>query len=122
MAMGRSKLGPSFFYDVGLSEIDGRAPHREFETRIGQGRVETRSRDSLTAASGNPTMVTTVSPQSGTLTSTSTGKASMPLTAADKTRASIGEFWGNSRARAMRFFAVLFGDFRLLLKRFRFMG
>src|SRR5580658_9394770 len=68
--------------------------------------VETRSRDSFTAASGNPTMTTIVSPQPE-LTSTSTGKASIPLTAADKTRASIGGYWSNAGARAMRFFAPM---------------
>ena len=44
-----------------------------------------------------------VSPQPQ-LTSTSTGKASIPLTAADKTRASMGGLWGKAGARAMRFF------------------
>jgi hypothetical protein len=50
------------------------------------------------------------------LTSTSTGKALMPFTAADKTRASIGGYWATSEqivkmtlargaaARAIRFF------------------
>jgi hypothetical protein len=37
------------------------------------------------------------------LTSTSTGKASIPLTAADKTRASMGGCWAKAGARAMRF-------------------
>jgi hypothetical protein len=31
----------------------------------------------------------------------------MPLTAADKTRASMGESWANAGARAMRFFALM---------------
>jgi hypothetical protein len=48
-------------------------------------------------------MTTTVSPQPE-LTSTSTGKASMPLTAADKTRACMGGYWFNEGVRAMRFF------------------
>jgi hypothetical protein len=65
--------------------------------------VETRSRDSFTAASGNPTMTTVVSPQPE-LTSTSTGKASIPLTAADKTRASMVGVWAKPGAREMRFF------------------
>jgi hypothetical protein len=68
--------------------------------------VLTRSRDSLTAASGNPTMTTVVSPQPE-LTSTSTGKASIPLTAADKTRASMGGYWAHPGARAMRFLSAL---------------
>jgi hypothetical protein len=38
------------------------------------------------------------------LTSTSTGKASIPLTAADNTRASMGGLWANAGARAMRFY------------------
>jgi len=37
------------------------------------------------------------------ITSTSTGKASIPLTAADKTRASMGGYWVNRSARALRF-------------------
>jgi hypothetical protein len=50
-------------------------------------------------------ITTVVSPQPE-LTSTSAGKASMPLTAADKTRANMGEVWAKEGARAMRFFAA----------------
>ena len=50
--------------------------------------VVTRSRDSFTAASGRPTMTISVSPQPA-LTSTSTGYASMPLSAAEQTLANM---------------------------------
>jgi len=50
-------------------------------------------------------MTMRVSPQPQ-LTSTSTGKASIPLTAADKTRASMGGLWKKQDARAMRFLRV----------------
>jgi hypothetical protein len=52
------------------------------------------------------TITIMVSPQPQ-LTSTSTGKASIPLTAADKTRASMAGLWGNMGARAMRFLAAM---------------
>ena len=53
---------------------------------------------------GDRVITIMVSPQPQ-LTSTSTRKASIPLTAADKTRASMGGLWANAGARAMRFFA-----------------
>jgi hypothetical protein len=61
-------------------------------------------RNSFSAMSGRPTMTILGSPQPQ-LTSTLTGKASIPLTAADKTQASIGRCWAKAGARAMRFFA-----------------
>src|SRR5580658_9680441 len=100
MAMGRSKLGPSFLTSAGARLMVVR-PMGNLNPELVSA-VETLSRDSFTAASGNPTMTTMVSPQPE-LTSTSTGKASMPLTAADKTRASMGGCWANADARAMRF-------------------
>src|SRR6202044_3797114 len=99
-AMGRSKLGPSFLTSAGARLMVVR-PMGNLNPELVSA-VETRSRDSFTAASGNPTMTTMVSPQPE-LTSTSTGKASMPLTAADNTRANMGGYWGNAGARAMRF-------------------
>jgi hypothetical protein len=63
--------------------------------------VITRSRDSLTAASGSPTMTINVSPNPA-LTSTSTGYASMPLTAAEQTLANIALLCARERDSAMR--------------------
>src|SRR5580658_3853322 len=100
MAMGRSKLGPSLRTSAGARLMVVR-PMGNLNPEFVSA-VETRSRDSFTATSGNPTMTTTVSPQPE-FTSTSTGKASMPLTAEDKTRASIRGYWAKAGARAMRF-------------------
>src|SRR5436190_21363965 len=85
--MGRSKLGPSFLTSAGarlmvVRPMGGLKP--EFEIA-----VMTRSRDSFTAVSGKPTITMSVSPQP-TLTSTSTGNAWMPWTAAEQTRANMG--------------------------------
>src|SRR5271163_1017036 len=96
MAMGRSKLGPSLRTSAGARLMVLR-PMGNLKPELVSA-VLTRSRDSLTAASGNPTMTTIVSPQPE-LTSTSTGKASMPLTAADKTRASMGTDVGGTLAQ-----------------------
>ena len=63
--------------------------------------VLTRSRDSFTAVSGRPTMTITLSPQPE-LTSTSTGNASMPLTAAENTRASMRRMMINDRGERNR--------------------
>jgi hypothetical protein len=52
---------------------------------------------------GLPMTTIFVSPQPE-LTSTSTGQASIPLTAPDKTRASMKGRRANAGARAMRFF------------------
>src|SRR5665213_1943902 len=103
MAMGKSKLGPSFFTSAGARLIVER-PIGTLNPEL-LSAVLTRSRDSFTAASGRPTMTITVSPQPH-FTSTSTGKAAIPLTAADKTRASIGGYWVKVSARAMRFLAA----------------
>ena len=85
-AMGRSKLGPSFFTSAGARLIVMR-PIGNLNPELVSA-VETRSRDSFTAASGRPTMTTMVSPQPE-LTSTSTGNASMPLSAAEQTLESM---------------------------------
>src|SRR3984957_16208018 len=92
-AMGRSKLGPSFLTSAG-ARLMVVLPIGNLNPELVSA-VETRSRDSLTAASGRPTMTIMVSPQPE-LTSTSTGKASIPLTAADKTRASIETHLGRT--------------------------
>src|SRR5208282_4898280 len=89
-------LGPSFLTSAGARLIVVR-PKGNLNPELVMA-VETRSRDSFTAASGNPTMTTTVSPHPE-LTSTSTGKASMPLTAADKTRASMALILGEPRPK-----------------------
>ena len=83
---GQIKTRPLLLH-VGGGEVDRGRPMGNLKPELVIA-VETRSFDSFTAASGNPTMATTVSPQPE-LTSTSTAKASIPLTAADKTRASI---------------------------------
>src|SRR5580698_6789161 len=96
MAMGRSKLGPSFRTSAGARLMVVR-PMGNLNPELVSA-VLTRSRDSFTAASGSPTITTIVSPQPE-LTSTSTGKASIPLTAADKTRASMGRDGGRTSAQ-----------------------
>ena len=53
-AMGKSKLGPSFF-DLDGSEVDGVRPEVRAEPELIKA-VMTRSRDSFTAASGRPTI------------------------------------------------------------------
>jgi hypothetical protein len=55
-----------------------------------------------------PSTATMVSPQPE-LTSTSTGKASMPLTAADKTRASVGGVWGKEGTRLLSAYHAFYG-------------
>src|SRR5437868_6163154 len=87
MAIGRSKLGPSFLTSAGARLIVVRPRgtlNPEFERA-----VPTRSRDSFTAASGSPTMTIMESPQPA-FTSTSIGYASIPFTAEEKTRDSMG--------------------------------
>jgi hypothetical protein len=84
MAMGRSKLGPSFFTSAGARLMVVR-PMGNLKPELVRA-VLTRSRASFTAASGRPTMMTKVSPQPAS-TSPSTGYASMPLTAAKRTLA-----------------------------------
>src|SRR5262245_57423903 len=101
MAMGRSKLGPSFFTSAGARLMVVR-PIGNLKPELDKA-VLTRSRDSFTAASGNPTMTTTVSPHPA-LTSTSIGYASMPLTAAEQTLASMGDLWSSGATTAIRFF------------------
>ena len=98
-AMGRSKLGPSFFTSAGARLMVVR-PMGNLKPELVSA-VVTRSRDSFTAASGRPTMTMTVSPQPA-LTSTSTGYASMPLTAAEQTLESMGELWPRLVLSAMR--------------------
>ena len=56
MAMGRSKLGPSFFTSAGARLIVVR-PKVKLKPELVSA-VITRSRDSFTAASGKPTMTT----------------------------------------------------------------
>jgi hypothetical protein len=69
-AIGKSKLGPSFFTSAGARLIVVR-PIGNLKPELFRA-VLTRSRDSLTAASGNPTITTIVSPQPE-FTSTSIG-------------------------------------------------
>src|SRR5690349_17183001 len=86
MAMGRSKLGPSFFTSAGARLIVVR-PNVNVNPELISA-VITRSRDSFTAASGNPTIIMIVSPYPA-FTSTSIGYASIPFTAAEQTLANI---------------------------------
>ena len=60
MAMGRSKLGPSFFTSAGARLMVVR-PKVKLKPEL-MSAVITRSRDSFTAASGSPTMTMMVSP------------------------------------------------------------
>ncbi len=60
MAIGRSKLGPSFFTSAGARLMVVRPKVNEKPELISA--VMTRSRDSLTAASGSPTITIRVSP------------------------------------------------------------
>src|SRR5205814_1643401 len=83
------KLGPSFFTSAGARLIVVR-PNVKLNPELISA-VMTRSRDSFTAASGRPTMTIIVSPYPA-LTSTSTGYASMPLTAAEQTLANTEGF------------------------------
>ena len=62
------------------------------------GAVMTRSRDFFTAASGRPTMTMMVSPYPA-FTSTSTGYASMPFTAAEQTLANVGRVMGQTGSK-----------------------
>src|ERR1017187_3500895 len=70
-AIGKSKVGPSFFTSAGARLMVVR-PIGNLKPELLRA-VVTRSRDSFTAASGRPTMTISVSPQPA-LTSTSTGK------------------------------------------------
>jgi len=88
-AIGKSKLGPSFLTSAGARLIVVR-PIGNLKPELVRA-VLTRSRDSLTAASGKPTMTMTVSPQPA-FTSTSTKYASMPMTAAEQTLANMATF------------------------------
>src|SRR6188472_1393438 len=84
--MGRSKLGPSLRKAAGARLIVV-FPNGMRKPELASA-VLTRSRDSLTAASGKPTITINESlkPES---TSTSTGQASIPFTAAEQTFASM---------------------------------
>src|SRR3989442_1519045 len=93
-AIGRSKLGPSFFTSAGARLIVVR-PIGNLKPELVIA-VLTRSRDSFTAASGSPTIMTLVSPQPA-LTSTSMEYASMPLTAAEQTLANMVQVYGPAR-------------------------
>src|SRR5438552_1405062 len=93
MAMGKSKLGPAFFTSAGARLIVVR-PMGNLNAELAMA-VLTRSRDSFTAVSGNPTITTMVSPQPA-LTSTSTGYASLPLTSAEQTLASMVLLYGRA--------------------------
>src|SRR6266516_3133629 len=86
-AIGRSKDGPSFLMSAGARLIVVRPSGNLYPDVLSA--VLTRSRDSRTAASGSPTITTTVSPHPEN-TSTSTTNASMPLTAAEHTLANTG--------------------------------
>src|SRR5262245_55141363 len=88
-AMGKSKLGPSLRTSAGARLMVVR-PIGNLKPELVIA-VLTRSCDSRTAASGNPTITTLVSPQPE-LTSTSTGYASIPLTAAEHTLANMQTF------------------------------
>src|ERR1017187_4432351 len=105
-AIGKSKVGPSFFTSAGARLMVVR-PIGNLKPELLRA-VVTRSRDSFTAASGSPTMTISVSPQPA-LTSTSTGYASMPLSAAEQTLANMGKLWSN-RARTSIWFFVLHGN------------
>jgi hypothetical protein len=74
--------------------------------------VVTRSCDSFTAAAGRPTMTVMVSLQPQ-LTSASTGKASIPLTAADKTRARMVWMSREHRRKGNAVFALFIGKWAL---------
>src|SRR5213594_876475 len=93
IAIGKSKLGPSFLTSAGARLMVMR-PRGILKPELERA-VPTRSRDSLTAASGRPTITMTESPQPA-MTSTSIGYASIPLTADEKTRANID---GQSNSR-----------------------
>ena len=99
-AMGRSKLGPSFFTSAGARLMVVR-PIGNLKPELVSA-VVTRSRDSFTAASGRPTMTISVSPQPA-LTSTSTGYASMPLSAAEQTLANIRKLWSKPAQTSIKF-------------------
>src|SRR3954467_466735 len=92
--MGRSKLGPSLRRSAGARLIVV-LPRGILKPELVRA-VLTRSRDSLTAVSGRPTMTMTLSPQPA-FTSTSTGNASIPLTAAEHTLANINCLYAITR-------------------------
>ena len=75
-AMGRSKAGPSFFWSAGARFTVSRPSGKG--KPLFRRAVRTRSRDSLTAASGRPTRSNWVMPRDR-FTSTRTGNPSIPL-------------------------------------------
>jgi hypothetical protein len=87
MAMGRSKLGPSFFTSAGARFTVVRPCGQKYP--LFATAVVTRSRLSFTATSGNPTTTTSVFTEGAVFTSISTSYASTPMTAAEKTCANI---------------------------------
>src|SRR5580704_965786 len=103
MAMGKSKLGPSFLTSAGARLIVVR-PIGNLNPELVRA-VLTRSRDSFTAASGRPTMTMNVSPQPA-FTSTSTGYASMPLTAAEQTLDNMADVMGKRMRKRNQHFAI----------------
>src|ERR1700744_860896 len=95
-AIGKSKLGPSFFTSAGARLIVV-LPIGNLKPEL-ESAVDTRSCDSRTAASGSPTMMIFVSPQPA-FTSTSMGYASMPFTAAEQTLDNMRQLWGQEPAK-----------------------
>ncbi len=102
--MGRSKEAPSFFLPAGA----------RFTVIFLDGRVKpvfpmadwTRSRDSLTALSGRPTMVKEGRPFARS-TSTSTWNASIPMSPTLLVHASMVTSHGNSNRHDRAFFYPL---------------
>ena len=86
MAMGRSRPAPDFRIPDGARlTVTRRDGHERW---LDSSAALTRSRDSRTAASGNPTMVKPGSP-ADTWTSTETGRPSTPYRVADGMQASM---------------------------------
>src|SRR5581483_6678641 len=105
--MGRSNAVPTFFVSAGAKFTVMR--------RAGTVKAElaraacTRSRLSLTAFSGSPTMVQLGNPIAAS-SSTITSDASMPFTAADRTLACISEAYGSTQLTTSSPYGTLFGS------------
>ena len=97
IAIGRSKAAPTLRTSDGARlTVTRELGNGKPELRIA---VRTRSRLSRTVASGSPTIVTPGKPPDATSTSTDTGIASIPITAAAEMRASTRH--DRSKARAI---------------------
>ena len=94
IAIGRSKLGPSFLMSAGARLIVVRS--RGQRNALLAIAVVTRSLLSFTAVSGKPTTTIFGSPEP-VFTSISTSRASTPWMAAEKTRVSIGTFYQKTK-------------------------